>query len=96
MDCLDIEDMRRRCNTHHHWMQQHPDAVAFSLTWADQNLEHYLPPPRENSLMTCFADSPTQPRSSRMSLLAQPRLAMTIRLETPWCVAANVSGCGPR
>ena len=39
MDCLDIEDMRRRCNTHHHWMQQHPDAVAFSLAWADQNLE---------------------------------------------------------
>jgi hypothetical protein len=31
--------MRRRCNAHHHWMQQHPDAVAFGEAWADQNLE---------------------------------------------------------
>jgi hypothetical protein len=39
MDCLDVEDMRRRCNAHHHWMKEHPDAVAFGQAWADQNLE---------------------------------------------------------
>ncbi len=36
---LDVEDMRRRCSAHDRWMQEHPDAVAFSEAWADQNLD---------------------------------------------------------
>lgn len=36
---LDVEDMRRRCAAHDRWMQEHPDAVAFSEAWADQNLD---------------------------------------------------------
>jgi hypothetical protein len=39
MDCVDVEDMRQRCDAHHRWMQEHPDAVAFGQAWADQNLE---------------------------------------------------------
>ena len=35
---LDVEDMRRRCGAHDRWMQEHPEAVAFSEAWADQNL----------------------------------------------------------
>jgi hypothetical protein len=36
---LDIEDMRRRCDAHNRWMQENPDAVAFSEAWADRNLD---------------------------------------------------------
>jgi hypothetical protein len=36
---LDIEDMRRRCSAHDRWMQEHPEAVAFSQAWADHNLD---------------------------------------------------------
>lgn len=36
---LDVEDMRRRCDAHGRWMQENPDAVAFSEAWADRNLE---------------------------------------------------------
>jgi hypothetical protein len=39
MDWLDDEDMRRRCDAHHQWMQEHADAVAFGQAWADQNLQ---------------------------------------------------------
>jgi hypothetical protein len=39
MDCVDVEDMRWRCNAHHRWLQEHPYAVAFGQAWADQNLE---------------------------------------------------------
>jgi hypothetical protein len=39
MDRVDFEDMRRRCNAHLQWMQEHPDAVAFGQAWAEQNLE---------------------------------------------------------
>ncbi|GAA4388007.1 hypothetical protein [Tsukamurella soli] len=35
---LDVEDMRRRCDAHDRWMQQHPESVAFSEAWADRNL----------------------------------------------------------
>lgn len=35
---LDVEDMRRRCTEHGRWMNDHPDAVAFSEAWADRNL----------------------------------------------------------
>lgn len=30
---LDVEDMRRRCSDHDLWLQQHPEAVAFSEAW---------------------------------------------------------------
>jgi hypothetical protein len=36
---LDFEDMRRRCGAHDRWMQEHPEAVAFSEAWADQNFD---------------------------------------------------------
>jgi hypothetical protein len=36
---LDIEGMRRRCGAHDRWMQERPEAVAFSEAWADQNLD---------------------------------------------------------
>jgi hypothetical protein len=36
---LDVEDMRRRCAAHDHWMSTHPDAVTFTETWADHNLD---------------------------------------------------------
>jgi hypothetical protein len=36
---LDVEDMRRRCDEHDRWMQEHPEAVAFSEAWADQSLD---------------------------------------------------------
>jgi hypothetical protein len=36
---LVVEDMRRRCEAHNHWMQENPDAVAFSEAWADRNLD---------------------------------------------------------
>ncbi|MFZ0833406.1 MAG: hypothetical protein WAM92_10020 [Mycobacterium sp.] len=36
---LDIEDMRRRCAAHEKWMTDHPEAVSFSESWADRNLE---------------------------------------------------------
>lgn len=36
---LDVEDMRRRCDAHGQWMQENPDAVAFSEAWADRNLD---------------------------------------------------------
>ncbi len=36
---LDHEDMRRRCAEHDRWMQEHPEVVAFSEAWADQNLD---------------------------------------------------------
>ena len=36
---LAVEDMRRRCGAHDRWMQEHPEAVAFSEAWADQNLD---------------------------------------------------------
>ncbi|WP_099042276.1 hypothetical protein [Mycobacterium neglectum] len=36
---LDVEDMRRRCEAHDHWMREHPDSVAFSEAWADRNLD---------------------------------------------------------
>jgi hypothetical protein len=36
---LDIEDMRRRCAAHHHWMLAHPEAATFSEAWADRNLD---------------------------------------------------------
>ena len=36
---LDHEDMRRRCGEHDRWMREHPEAVAFSEAWADQNLD---------------------------------------------------------
>lgn len=35
---LDAEDMRRRCEAHDRWMQEHPDVAAFSEAWADRNL----------------------------------------------------------
>lgn len=35
---LDVEDMRRRCAAHDHWMTAHPGAVAFAEAWADRNL----------------------------------------------------------
>jgi hypothetical protein len=60
MDCLDVEDMRRRCNAHHHWMQEHPDAVAFGQAWADQNLEDLSAAARDD--VNDFA-SPTVRRS---------------------------------
>jgi hypothetical protein len=36
---LDVEDMRRRCAAHDQWMSTHPDAVAFTETWVDGNLD---------------------------------------------------------
>ena len=36
---LDVEDMRRRCEAHERWMQEHPAAAAFSEAWADRNLD---------------------------------------------------------
>jgi hypothetical protein len=36
---LDIEDMRRRCAAHGQWMSEHPEAVAATEAWADENLE---------------------------------------------------------
>jgi hypothetical protein len=36
---LDVEDMRQRCIAHDQWMKDHPEAVAFSEAWADQNLD---------------------------------------------------------
>ena len=36
---LDAEDMRRRCEAHNHWMQEHPHVGAFSEAWADRNLD---------------------------------------------------------
>jgi hypothetical protein len=39
MDRVDVEDMRRRCNAHHRWLQENPDAVTFGQAWADQNLD---------------------------------------------------------
>lgn len=36
---LDVEDMRRRCAAHDHFMASHPDAVAVAEAWADHNLE---------------------------------------------------------
>ena len=36
---LDVEDMRRRCAAHDHWLRTHPDATAFSEAWADRNLD---------------------------------------------------------
>jgi len=36
---LDTEDMRRRCAAHGQWLQEHPEAAAFSEAWADRNLE---------------------------------------------------------
>lgn len=36
---VDVEDMRRRCADHGHWMSAHPDAVAFTEAWADRNLD---------------------------------------------------------
>ena len=36
---LDAEDMRRRCAAHERWLQDNPDAVAFSRAWADRNLD---------------------------------------------------------
>jgi hypothetical protein len=35
---LVVEDMRLRCAAHDRFMAAHPDAVAFSETWADHNL----------------------------------------------------------
>ncbi len=35
---LDGEDMRRRCEAHDRWMQEHRDAVGRSAAWADSNL----------------------------------------------------------
>ncbi|OIN81365.1 hypothetical protein [Mycobacterium malmoense] len=35
---LDMEDMRRRCQAHDQWLQEHPDVAAFSEAWADRNL----------------------------------------------------------
>lgn len=36
---LDMEDMRRRCQAHDQWLQEHPDVAAFSEAWADRNLD---------------------------------------------------------
>ena len=36
---LDVEDMRRRCAAHDHFMVAHPDTVAFAEAWAERNLE---------------------------------------------------------
>jgi len=36
---LDIEDMRRRCVAHEKWMTDHPEAVSFTESWADRNLD---------------------------------------------------------
>ncbi|MCI4675923.1 hypothetical protein [Candidatus Mycolicibacterium alkanivorans] len=36
---LDVEDMRRRCESHDQWMREHPESVAFSEAWADRNLD---------------------------------------------------------
>ena len=36
---LDVEDMRRRCESHGRWMAEHPDAVAFAEAWADRGLD---------------------------------------------------------
>ena len=36
---LDVEDMRQRCIAHDQWMKDHPEAVAFSEAWADQNFD---------------------------------------------------------
>ncbi len=36
---LDAEDMRRRCDAHDRWMQEHPQVVVFSEAWADGNLD---------------------------------------------------------
>lgn len=36
---LDVEDMRRRRVAHDRWMQNHPEAAAFSEAWADRNLD---------------------------------------------------------
>lgn len=36
---LDVEDMRRRCQAHERWLQEHPAAVEFSAAWADRNLD---------------------------------------------------------
>jgi len=39
---LDVEDMRRRCDAHDRWMQDHPEAATFSEAWADQNLDELM------------------------------------------------------
>ena len=36
---LDVEDMRRRCALHEKWLADHPEAVSFSETWTDRNLD---------------------------------------------------------
>jgi hypothetical protein len=41
-DCLDVEDLRRRCNAHDQWLRERPGAVAISEAWADDNLDHLL------------------------------------------------------
>ncbi|KAA1251379.1 hypothetical protein F0Q45_04610 [Mycobacterium simiae] len=43
---LDIKDMRRRCQAHDQWMQEHPEAAEFSETWADGNLDELTKPQR--------------------------------------------------
>lgn len=36
---LDMEDMRRRCEAHDQWLQEHPEVAAFSEAWANRNLD---------------------------------------------------------
>ncbi len=36
---LDVEDMRRRCEAHEAWLEDRPEAVAFSEAWAERNLD---------------------------------------------------------
>lgn len=43
---LDSEDMRRRCEAHGRWMQEHPEAVSFSGAWAERNLGELGEPDR--------------------------------------------------
>ncbi|MGQ0623628.1 MAG: hypothetical protein ACT4PP_03085 [Sporichthyaceae bacterium] len=40
---LDVEDMRRRCAAHEHFLTSQPEALAFSQAWAARNLEQLGP-----------------------------------------------------
>ncbi|MCA4727483.1 hypothetical protein [Mycolicibacterium fortuitum] len=34
-----VDDLRRRCLAHGHWMTTHPDVAEFASEWGDRNLE---------------------------------------------------------
>jgi hypothetical protein len=43
-DLVDVRDFRWRCAAHDRWLQANPAAAAFSVEWADRNLEELTKP----------------------------------------------------